>query len=214
MRTDALIEMLAAGPVAVGRHTVERRLAGAAALGLAVSATAMLAFLGLRPDLAAAAALPMFWLKLAVPILLAAAFAIASARLASPGGVPAWGWLAAAALLLALWAMAFAEVARVPPDQRAAMIEGASAWPCVASIGLLSVPPMVSLFIAIRGLAPTRATRAGLAAGALAGSLAAAVYALHCNETALPFLAVWYVLGIGLAAALGAAAGTRLLRWE
>ena len=39
----------------------------------------------------------------------------------------------------------------------------------------------------------------------LAGALATLVYVLHCPESAAPFLAVWYVLGIALPTLLGAA---------
>jgi hypothetical protein len=39
------------------------------------------------------------------------------------------------------------------------------------------------------------------------------VYALHCNEMQAPFLAVWYLLGMLLPAAMGAAIGPRWLRW-
>ena len=70
-----------------------------------------------------------------------------------------------------------------------------------------------TVFVALRGLAPTRLRAAGMVAGGLAGAAAALVYAVHCNEMALPFLAVWYVLGMFVPAALGAAAGPRFLRW-
>jgi hypothetical protein len=66
---------------------------------------------------------------------------------------------------------------------------------------------------AIRGLAPVRLRLAGAAAGLTAGGLAAAIYSLHCPESAAPFVAIWYTLGILLPAAVGAVAGPRLLRW-
>jgi hypothetical protein len=39
------------------------------------------------------------------------------------------------------------------------------------------------------------------------------VYALHCPEMAAPFLGIWYVLGMAIPAVLGAAVGSRMLRW-
>ena len=66
----------------------------------------------------------------------------------------------------------------------------------------------------MRGLAPTRLLLAGLVAGGCAGGLGAAVYAFACTETSAPFLAIWYTLGMALAAGLGAVAGSRLLRWR
>lgn len=182
--------MLAAEPVAADPRTTERRIAVACALGLAVSLLAMGLVLGPRPDLDAVAAEPMFWLKLAVPVSLAASFGAASLRLARPAGRPGRGRLCAALVLVVLWATAYLDLAHVPPERRAALIEGSSAWPCVVSIALLSLPPVLALFVAIRGLAPTRLAAMGLSAGALCGSLAATAYAFRCTETAMPFLAV------------------------
>jgi len=53
----------------------------------------------------------------------------------------------------------------------------------------------------------------GAAAGWLAGAVGACVYSLHCPEMAAPFVAIWYVLGMGMSAALGALAGRHWLRW-
>jgi len=47
----------------------------------------------------------------------------------------------------------------------------------------------------------------------LAGALATLVYALHCPESAAPFMAVWYVLGIAIPTVAGALLGRRVLRW-
>ncbi|HZW72970.1 MAG TPA: NrsF family protein, partial [Caldimonas sp.] len=68
--------------------------------------------------------------------------------------------------------------------------------------------------VALRSLAPTRLAAAGAAAGALAGGAGAAVYAWHCNEMTLPFVAVWYVLGMAIPAGLGALLGRRWLQWS
>jgi hypothetical protein len=39
------------------------------------------------------------------------------------------------------------------------------------------------------------------------------VYALHCPEMAAPFIGIWYLLGMLIPAAVGAAIGARALRW-
>lgn len=213
MKTDALISMLASGPTAIDASTATRRICAAAAAGLAIAAAAMLAALGPRADLASAMSLPMFWLKFAVPLCLAIAFFVASARLARPGGRAAGAWVAVVATLVMLWAVASIDVAAAPAAQRASMVEGTSALFCVASIALLSLPLLLAMFIALRGLGPTRLRAAGMAAGGLAGAAAAMVYAVHCTEMTLPFLAVWYVLGMFVPAALGFVAGPRFLRW-
>jgi hypothetical protein len=66
---------------------------------------------------------------------------------------------------------------------------------------------------ALKGAAPTRLAWSGAGAGLLAGALGTLVYALHCPEMAAPFLAVWYLLGMAIPTAVGAALGPRLLRW-
>ena len=52
-----------------------------------------------------------------------------------------------------------------------------------------------------------------ISAGLLAGSAAAVVYALHCEETAPAFVATWYSAGMFLPALLGLIIGPRVLRW-
>ena len=213
MKTETLIAMLARGPVGADPHAPERRIAVAAAVALPVVAAAMLVALGVRADLADAATQPMFWVKLAVPLALAAAAFLATARLARPGGHAGAAGAGIAAILVALWLLAGASLAAAAPGERVALVAGRTALPCLASIALLSLPVFAATFWALRSLAPTRPRRAGAAAGLLAGALAAAVYALHCDEMAIAFLAVWYVLGMLVPVGLGALAGPRLLRW-
>ena len=213
MKTDALISMLASGPTAVDSSTTTRRICVGAATGLVTAAIAMLAVLGPRADLASAISLPMFWLKFAVPLGLAIAFLVASTRLARPGGRATGAWIAVAAALAMLWTVASINLAEAPASQRASMVEGTSALMCVVSIVLLSLPLLLTVFVAMRSLGPTRLRTAGLVAGGLSGASAALVYAAHCTEMAVPFLAVWYVLGMFVPVALGAIAGPRVLRW-
>jgi hypothetical protein len=214
MKTDALIAMLAHGPVAVPGRAVARHLLAAIAIGVALALVAMLATLHLRADLATAVHAAMFWLKLAVPLAVAVLALAAVRRLARPGG-RAWSAVAiGAVLLVVLMVSAIADVVAAPAGERAALVLGKTALPCVVLVAVLSLPLLGALFVALRGLAPTRLAAAGAAAGALAGGLGAAVYALHCNEMTLPFVAVWYVLGMAIPAALGALLGRRWLHWS
>ena len=213
MKTDALISMLASGPTAVDPSTTIRRICSAASAGMVIAAVVMLAVLGPRADLASAMSMPMFWLKFAVPLCLAVAFFIASTRLARPGGEAKGPWTTVIGATALLWTAASIDLAAAPAGERAAMVEGTSALMCVVSIALLSLPLLLAMFVALRGLAPTRLRAAGMVAGGLAGTVAALVYAVHCTEMALPFLAVWYVLGMSVPAALGYVAGHRFLHW-
>jgi hypothetical protein len=214
MKTEALIAMLANGPVQVAPGAVARRVLAAVAVGGAVALGVVLAALRLRPDLAAAVHAPMFWLKLAVPVVVAALAIVAVRRLARPGGRAGPVVAIGAVLAVVLAAFAVADVALAPAGERAAIVLGRTALPCVVLVTALSLPGLAALFVALRSLAPTRLRAAGAAAGALAAGVGAAIYALHCNEMTLPFVAVWYVLGMAVPAALGALLGPRWLRWS
>ncbi len=214
MNTDDLVALLARGPVAEVSRAPEKRLLAATATASLLALCAMLAVLGLRADLAAAIAMPVFWIKLLVPAAIAAAAFVACARLSRPGERPVAPWAAIVFTLALLWIASGIDIAAALPAERHALVFGQSAWPCVLSVIALSLPLLAAGFITLRHLAPTRPVRAGLAAGALAGGVAAAVYALHCTETALPFLGTWYVVGMAVPALAGAWLGPRLLRWR
>jgi hypothetical protein len=68
-------------------------------------------------------------------------------------------------------------------------------------------------FSVLRTMAPTQLTLAGAAAGLTAGASAALVYAFSCDESALPFVLIWYGLGMALPTAAGAMLGRLALRW-
>ena len=213
MKTDALIAMLARADAPVAPRAVDRRLGATVAAGLTLTLIVVLATLGARADLGAAAQLPMFWWKLVVPLTVGTLSFIAVRRLASPGRRGGAAVAVGALLLAVLWTVAGADVAAAPAASRSARVLGHSAVPCVALIAMLSLPILAALFAGLRSLAPTRLRAAGGAAGALAGGIAAAAYAVHCNEMTLPFVAVWYVLGMALPAVLGALLAPRWLRW-
>jgi hypothetical protein len=106
MKTDELIHLLAADATPVARHRIEQRFALATLAGLVGAGMALMAWFGLRPDLAQAAALPMFWGKLMFAASLAVAGLALLRRMARPGatlGLSAW-WLAVPPLVV--WAMA------------------------------------------------------------------------------------------------------------
>jgi hypothetical protein len=90
---------------------------------------------------------------------------------------------------------------------------GTSAAACLASIGLLSLPTLAAILYVLRQGAVTAPAHAGLAAGLAAAGLAAAIYALHCNEDSPLFVASWYGLATLMVGAVGAFAGRVALRW-
>jgi hypothetical protein len=213
MRTDELVSMLAAGANAVEPHALQRRYALALGWGAFGATLLMAILLGVRPDLSEAARLPMFWVKLAFPAALLAGALVAAVRLSRPGvplgRVPA----AIAAPVLAMWLIAAFALLYAAPGQRDQLIFGDTWSECLINVGMLSVPVFGALLWAMKGLAPTRLTLAGAAAGLLAGATGALIYALHCPEMAAPFLGVWYLFGMLIPTGVGAALGPRILRW-
>ena len=213
MKTDALIALLAADAGPVPRHAATRRLAWGLALALPLSVALLLAAYGVRRDIGEAVGWPMFWVKLLFPACMALAAFVAVQRLARPGVRVGAAWLALAAPVVLVWALALVVWMGAPAGERAALLWGVSWRICAGSIVLMAAPVFIVAMGALRSMAPTRPALAGAVAGALAGGAGASVYALHCMELAAPFLAVWYVSGIALTALLGAALGPRLLRW-
>lgn len=213
MRTEDLVTLLANGEGAVARSTVARRYAAAIGLGVAAAAMLMLGLLGVRPDLAQAVWLPMFWAKSGYVVGLAAASLLAVLRLSRPGRHLDWVPAALATPVLLMWALAVLTLAAAEPAQWPGLLYGASWTKCPLLIALLSAPAFVATLWAMHGLGPTRPRLAGAAAGCLSGSVGAVVYSLHCTEMQAPFIGTWYLLGILIPTAAGALVGDRILRW-
>lgn len=212
--TDDLIASLSADVPKVAPGAVGRRVALGLGLGGLGSAILMLAWLGPRPDLAQAVTTPMFWMKFGYAALTGLILAALLVRLAKPAARTGALAVAAAAPFAVVALMAVLRMAQAPPEAHRAMLMGHSSMLCPWRIVAIGLPLLAGAVWAVRGLAPTRLGLAGLAAGGCAGALGAMIYSVACNETSAPFLAVWYTLGMALAAALGAAAGSRLLRWR
>ena len=212
MKTDELITMLASDAGAVAPRVWQPRYALALGAGLIGAGLLMVLLLGVRPDIADAVRLPMFWVKLAFPAALAAGALLAAVRLSRPGVAIGRAGAVLAAPVLAIWVLAALALLGAPQDH--AMLVWGETWTaCLVNIPLLSVPAFVAVFWVMKTLAPVRPALAGAAAGLLAGALSAIIYALHCPELAAPFIGIWYLLGMMIPAALGAAVGPRLLRW-
>ncbi len=212
MKTDELIAFLANGTIAV-EPVGARRLVTGCGWGLAGTILLMALLLGVRPDLANAAHLPMFWAKLLMPALAGGLAFHLLRQLAIPGNRITVAPFALGLLLLIAVAGAAVALAGTPAGERVALVLGSTWKTCVLNITVLSLPLLVAGFLAIRGMAPTRPVLAGGTAGILAGATAAAVYALHCPEMTAPFLGIWYVLGVAVPTAIGAVLGKPLLQW-
>lgn len=210
MDTPGLIAALAADDHPPPR--LPRRIAAGLGLGLAACILAWALFWGPRPNLGAVLGSPVM-AKTAVPAmlgLLALALAGAMVRPAAPRAARALGLAAGiGALALAFLAALGHEgvtglaLALDKPDLRV----------CLISVPLLALAPLAGLLWALRSGAPEHPATAGAAAGLAAGGLATAVYSLFCAVDMPLFVIPAYGTAMLIVTALGAALGSRILRW-
>ncbi|WP_137128956.1 DUF1109 domain-containing protein [Rhizobium sp. FY34] len=211
MKTNDLISLLAQdAPV---RQPFGPLMVKAVLSGLVLSLTLMLVSIGPRDDFASA----IETLRVAAKILTSTIFAACACALAVRIGRPAVPMRPRALLLLLplllLCLSVGLELAVVPRDTWAKSLVGQHAAFCVMAIPLLSLPPLVVLFLALRQGAPENPTLAGAVAGLAAAGIAACIYALHCPDDSPLFVATWYVTASAIVTAAGALAGRRFLRW-
>ena len=163
MKTDELITALASQAEAVDPRAPSRWLAAASIIGVCVAVPIAAWRFGINPELASNARLPMFWCKLAIPLAVAAIAFAAASRLARPGERAGAAAAIGAALARRALGCGGASTSRPrPPASRFALVAGDTAlavrrqrsshcrcrsWPRV--------------FVALRGLAPTRPIAAG-----------------------------------------------------
>lgn len=210
--TDNLIEKLVAEAKPVSAHALPSLLLYHALFGLCLALAIMVFVLGPRHDLAFAMTTASFWTKLGYASLLFTLLLPALLALSRPvkAGFP---WLLVASLLGVLALIALFQVNSAEPDQRHALLWGATALVCPWLITLISMPVLISLLTAMRKLAPLKPALAGFAAGIFSGAIGVFVYSFHCPEVSIPFIAIWYTLGILITGIAGSVGGCLVLRW-
>lgn len=211
--TDDIIDSLVGDLKPVPRHALERRFAIGILPALALSLVLMLAILGLRIDMAEALMLPAFWIKSAYNALLAIAAFLAAYHLARPDGSRGRFFQIAAAIVVTMAVIAAIQLIMSPVDTYPKMILGSSALHCPLLIFLFALPVFAGNIWVLRRGAPTELRLTGFVAGIAAGAAGAWVYSWFCTENGMPFVLIWYSLGILLTGILGSLMGPRLLRW-
>jgi hypothetical protein len=213
MKTDDFISMLASGVTPVDRNVLAKRFGVAVLVGLITAFLLVFIMFGARPDLADVVVTPIFWAKIAFPLFLMVGALSLVVRMARPGVTPGGGKILVIAVLALVWAAAIYVLMTASPDERVSMILGKTWRVCALNISLLSIPGFISVFWALRGLAPTLLRLAGACGGLLAGAMATIAYCLHCPEMEVPFWGVWYLLGMLIPTVIGALLGPRWLQW-
>lgn len=211
MKTDDLIRALASD--GKSRWRVGNLLTVALLAAVPVSVAAFFIEMGVRPDIATAVHNPFFDLKFAVTISLVLSAVALSLHLSRPEAT-----LRGVVLILAvpflLLAGGIAVEMMLP--QRVAWVTrlvGTNSRICLTAIPVLSIPFLAAALVALRHGAPARPALAGAFAGLLSAGLAATLYAAHCTDDSPLFVATWYTLATLLVVAVGALAGSRVLRY-
>ena len=212
MDTDQLIRTLAADNTHRARpvgFTLMLALLAAAPVSLLMFFTE----LGVRSDIMTAMRNPFFDLKFAVTLALAISAIAVSLHLSRPeASLRGWGWalLIPAGILTAGIGGEMMMPTRLPMMTR---LVGNNSKVCMTAIPLMSLPLLAGALIGLRHGAPARPAVAGAVAGLVSAGLAATLYASHCADDSPLFVATWYTLATALVAAIGALAGSKLLRF-
>jgi hypothetical protein len=212
MDTDQLIRSLAADNSHRARP-VGFVLMLALLAAAPVSVAMFFAELGVRPDVMTAMHNPFFDLKFAVTLALAISAIAVSLHLSRPeASLRGFGWmlLVPAGLLVAGISGEMMMPQRLPVMTR---LMGRNSMVCLTTIPLMALPMLAAALFGLRHGAPTRPALAGAIAGLLSAGLAATLYASHCSDDSPLFVATWYTIATALVAAIGALAGSRVLKF-
>ncbi|THD52768.1 MAG: DUF1109 family protein [Bradyrhizobium sp.] len=212
METEQLIRTLAADNLHRARP-VGLVLTTALLAAAPVSMAMFLATLGVRPDVMTAMHNPFFDLKFVVTLALAISAIAVSLHLSRPeASLKGWAWL----LLVPAGILAAGIASEMMMPQRLPMLTrliGSNSRTCMTAIPLISLPLLAGALIGLRHGAPARPAVAGAIAGLLSAGLAATLYASHCTDDSPLFVATWYTVATALVTAIGALAGSKLLRF-
>lgn len=212
MDTDQLIRTLAADNETRPR-SVGSALAVALAVALPITIVAFFATLGFRSDIRSAMYNPFFDFKFVVTLSLAVSALVVGLHLSRPEASPrGWIWLLVTPVVLLILALA---VEMMLPHSRPWLVRliGNNSKLCMTAIPLLSLPLLIAGLIGLRHGASTRPALTGALVGLLSAGLAATLYASQCNDDSPLFVITWYSLATALVTAIGAFAGSRLLRF-
>jgi hypothetical protein len=212
MDTDQLIRTLAADNSHRARP-VGFVLALALLSAAPVSVAMFFTELGFRPDVMTAMHNPFFDFKFVVTLALAFSAIAVSLHLSRPeASLYGWAWL----LLIPAGLLAIGLGSEMMMPQRLPVMTrliGSNSRVCMTAIPLMSLPLLAAALIGLRHGAPTRPAIAGAIAGLLSAGLAATLYASHCTDDSPLFVATWYTIATALVTAIGALAGSRVLRF-
>jgi len=213
MKTELLIEMLARGAHQEKRTSPWRVLFLGIGGGIFLSMTMMIITLRVNSEFLALLTNPNFLTKIAYVstyVLIAFTSLIA---VSMPGAKVKLHFRRLALPFVAISCIALLAFVDAEPALRADLIFGQTWSVCAVLIALLSMPVFTLTLMGMKELAPTNLTLAGAVCGLFSGAAGALVYCVHCPEVEVPFVAIWYTLGMMIPMVIGYFLGPKVLRW-
>ncbi len=182
-----------------------------AAAGL--SAAAVIALFGLRPDWLAGLVNPMHLVATGLFGGLGLAASVTVIVMSRPqvgSDHSGWRWAAGMAALLPIAGLIVAMGRGREVLAEATVRLGAY---CFVACGLASLLVLAVLTAWLRRGAPTAPGRAGLVAGLAAGALGAFAFSLYCPDNDIVHIGIWHSMAVLAMAGLGRVLVPRLIRW-
>jgi len=213
MKTRDLILRLSNGLTPVDSNAVSKKLNRALMVGLTGSMALLVVNYGIRSDMPELILTTMFWVRLAFPMATLVAAMRLAGRLGRPGAPLKLAWFTATLPFMTMLLTAAFILLATPPGYRLQLLLGTTWRVTTVNVVLLSLPSLVTVMQAMKGLFPTRLALTGAGAGLLASAQGLLVYSLYCSEMSVPFWGIWYVLAIVITAGIGAALAPIYLRW-
>ncbi|MDR7231263.1 hypothetical protein J2X45_002358 [Caulobacter sp. BE264] len=194
MTIDDILAPASGGTPIWSAETLPWRLAEVAAAGALGGLLMILAWLGLRPDLAQAVQTPLFWIKVGYAAALALGAGLTACRLArgrARGLLPLMlaACLAGGFLIFGL----FQALAMAP--QALLQLYWPTALTCIVAILALATPMLLFASYGLASVDPERPRLVGFAGGVACGAVADLVFGLHCPFTTFAFIAPWHTAG-------------------
>ncbi|MEP9380163.1 DUF1109 domain-containing protein [Aquabacter sp. CN5-332] len=212
-KSETIIDLLVADLIPIRPGSPARYIGAGLILGMLVSSAVVLLAWGPRSDWNEALFRISFWMKAAFTATLSLSGYAALLKLARPECTAPLAARAIGTTILVMGITAGLQLALAQPGARLPLVFGATSGICSWLIMALSAPILCGTLLALRFTAPTRLRLTGASAGLTAGALSAAVYAIACDESGMPFVFLWYGLAITAVSLFGAVIGPRLLRW-
>lgn len=171
------------------------RLAEVAVAGALGGLLMVLAWLGVRPDLAAAVQTPVFWIKVGYAFVLAIGAGVTACRMARGRR---WGLVP---LLLAAGVaggfLTFGLVQALAMNPQALMrLYWPTALACIVDILAIATPMLLFASYGLASVDPEKPKLVGFAGGVACGAVADVVFGLHCPFTTFAFIAPWHTAGM------------------